>query len=176
MTDPNIPEEYLDNNFDFGFTFADSDESQEAPPPPPQPTEITVEVPDAMSEQLSNIDAKLASIITMHEDSKPDFSEAVDFARLEEKIDTIVQLEQGELSQMLESQTTNIKAILDEVEERKAEVDAEYCEKLKQVEQMVLPLLYNLLKNPDKEYIYWPNRTAKIDEQIKRILAFTRGA
>ena len=174
MTDPNIPEEYLDNNFDFGFTFADSDESQEAPPPPPQPTEITVEVPDAMSEQLSNIDAKLASIITMHEDSKPDFSEAVDFARLEEKIDTIVQLEQGELSQMLESQTTNIKAILDEVEERKAEVDKEYCEKLKQVEQMVLPLLYNLLKNPDKEYIYWPKRTEIIQKQIQRILEITK--
>ena len=173
MTDPNIPEEYLDNNFDFGFTFADSDESQEAPPPP-QPTEITVEVPDAMSEQLSNIDAKLASIITMHEDSKPDFSEAVDFARLEEKIDTIVQLEQGELSQMLESQTTNIKAILDEVEERKAEVDKEYCEKLKQVEQMVLPLLYNLLKNPDKEYIYWPKRTEIIQKQIQRILEITK--
>lgn len=174
MTDPNIPEEYLDDNFDFGFTFADSDESQEAPPPPPQPTEITVEVPDAMSEQLSNIDAKLASIITMHEDSKPDFSEAVDFARLEEKIDTIVQLEQGELSQMLESQTTNIKAILDEVEERKAEVDKEYCEKLKQVEQMVLPLLYNLLKNPDKEYIYWPKRTEIIQKQIQRILEITK--
>ena len=174
MTDPNIPEEYLDNNFDFGFTFADSDESQEAPPPPPQPTEITVEVPDAMSEHLSNIDAKLASIITMHEDSKPDFSEAVDFARLEEKIDTIVQLEQGELSQMLESQTTNIKAILDEVEERKAEVDKEYCEKLKQVEQMVLPLLYNLLKNPDKEYIYWPKRTEIIQKQIQRILEITK--
>ena len=174
MTDPNIPEEYLDDNFDFGFTFADSDESQEAPPPPPQPTEITVEVPDAMAEQLSNIDAKLASIITMHEDSKPDFSEAVDFARLEEKIDTIVQLEQGELSQMLESQTTNIKAILDEVEERKAEVDKEYCEKLKQVEQMVLPLLYNLLKNPDKEYIYWPKRTEIIQKQIQRILEITK--
>ena len=174
MTDPNIPEEYLDNNFDFGFTFADSDESQEAPPPPPQPTEITVEVPDSMSEQLSNIDAKLASIITMHEDSKPDFSEAVDFARLEEKIDTIVQLEQGELSQMLESQTTNIKAILDEVEERKAEVDKEYCDKLKQVEQMVLPLLYNLLKNPDKEYIYWPKRTEIIQKQIQRILEITK--
>tara|TARA_B100002019_G_scaffold281868_1_gene286420 strand:- start:382 stop:909 length:528 start_codon:yes stop_codon:yes gene_type:complete len=174
MTDPNIPEEYLDNNFDFGFTFADSDESQEAPPPPPQPTEITVEVPDSMAEQLSNIDAKLASIITMHEDSKPDFSEAVDFARLEEKIDTIVQLEQGELSQMLESQTTNIKAILDEVEERKAEVDKEYCEKLKQVEQMVLPLLYNLLKNPDKEYIYWPKRTEIIQKQIQRILEITK--
>ena len=174
MTDPNIPEEYLDNNFDFGFTFADSDESQEAPPPPPQPTEITVEVPDSMAEQLSNIDAKLASIITMHEDSKPDFSEAVDFARLEEKIDTIVQLEQGELSQMLESQTTNIKAILDEVEERKAEVDKEYCDKLKQVEQMVLPLLYNLLKNPDKEYIYWPKRTEIIQKQIQRILEITK--
>lgn len=28
----------------------------------------------------------------------------------------------------------------------------------------VLPLLANLEKNPEKDYIYWPNRTSKIAE------------
>ncbi len=171
MTD--IPDEYLDNNYDFGFTFADSD-GDEAPPPLPPPTEITVELPEAVANQLSEIDTKLGSIITMHQESKPDFSEAVDFARLEEKIDTIVQLEQGELSQMLEGQTTNIRAIIDEVDERREALDDDYNEKIKQVEQLVMPLLYNLLKNPDKEYIYWPNRTEIIQGQIQRILEVTK--
>lgn len=170
MTD--IPDEYLNNDYDFGFTFADSD-GDDAPPPAP-PTEITVELPEALSNQLSEIDIKLGSIITMHAESKPDFTDAVDFARLEAKIDTIVQLEQGELSQMLESQTTNIQAIIDEVDERRGALDEEYNEKIKLVEQLVLPLLYNLLQNPDKEYIYWPNRTEIIQKQIQRILEVTK--
>mgnify|MGYP001388965896 CR=1 FL=1 len=169
-----IPDEYLDQNYDFGFTFADSDESQEPPPAPPQPTEITVELPDVLSDQLSEIDVKLGSIITMHQESKPDFSEAVDFARLEEKVDNLLQLEQGELAEMLEGQTTNIRAIIDEVDERRTELDEEYEEKIKKVEQLVMPLLYNLLKNPDKEYIYWPNRTEIIQTQIQKILEITK--
>lgn len=48
-------------------------------------------------------------------------------------------------------------------------------EKLVTLEQMILPLLVNLMKNPEKEYIYWPNRTDKIQEQIDRILEITRG-
>ncbi len=29
---------------------------------------------------------------------------------------------------------------------------------------MIQPLLSNLQKNPEKEYIYWPNRLAKVEE------------
>lgn len=28
----------------------------------------------------------------------------------------------------------------------------------------ILPLLENLKKNPEKDYIYWPNRTGKVEE------------
>lgn len=56
-------------------------------------------------------------------------------------------------------------------EKMKTEVTAN----LKSLEQLIMPLLVNLMKNPEKEYIYWPNRTAKIQEQIDRVLALTRG-
>ena len=46
---------------------------------------------------------------------------------------------------------------------------------LKTLEQLIMPLLVNLMKNPEKEYIYWPNRTAKIQEQIDKVLSLTRG-
>jgi len=46
--------------------------------------------------------------------------------------------------------------------------------KLLQVEALILPLLNNLKKNPDKAYIHWPNRTSIIDQQIARITAITR--
>lgn len=54
-----------------------------------------------------------------------------------------------------------------------AEVD-ETKTKLQQVEAMIMPLLRNLQKNPDKAYIHWPNRDAVIQKQIDRILAVTR--
>jgi len=46
--------------------------------------------------------------------------------------------------------------------------------KMKQIEGLVFPLLVNLKKNADKDYIYWPNRTPIIDQQIQRILGVTR--
>jgi hypothetical protein len=53
-------------------------------------------------------------------------------------------------------------------------VEAEYKAKLKAVEQLIIPLLVNLMKNPEKDYIKWPNRTAQIQKQIDKILAITR--
>ena len=54
-------------------------------------------------------------------------------------------------------------------------MEAEVKVNLKTLEQLIMPLLVNLMKNPEKEYIYWPNRTAKIQEQIDKVLTLTRG-
>ena len=50
------------------------------------------------------------------------------------------------------------------ITEVKSGADAEIKQKLASVEKMILPLLVNLMKNPEKEYIYWPKRMAKIDQ------------
>ena len=47
-------------------------------------------------------------------------------------------------------------------------------QKLQAVEKLILPLLVNLMKNPEKEYIHWPNRVPLIEKQIEKILAITR--
>jgi hypothetical protein len=60
------------------------------------------------------------------------------------------------------------------VEERKAQLTSAYKAKMASIEGLVMPLLYNLKKNPEKEYIYWPNRENKIQDQITKILAMTR--
>ena len=60
------------------------------------------------------------------------------------------------------------------ISEHKRLVEMEVSEKLKQVEDLILPLMYNLMKNPEKEYIHWPNRTPIIDNQIEKITAITR--
>jgi hypothetical protein len=61
------------------------------------------------------------------------------------------------------------------LEAERDEMEAEVKANLKTLEQLIMPLLVNLMKNPEKEYIYWPNRTAKIQEQIDKVLTLTRG-
>lgn len=62
-----------------------------------------------------------------------------------------------------------------ELEAKRDKMEAEVKVNLKTLEQLIMPLLVNLMKNPEKEYIYWPNRTAKIQEQIDKVLTLTRG-
>ena len=62
----------------------------------------------------------------------------------------------------------------DMINEHRELVQQDVVAKLKQVEDLILPLLYNLQKNPEKDYIHWPNRTAIIDKQVERIKAVTR--
>ena len=46
---------------------------------------------------------------------------------------------------------------------------------LAEAEELILPLLYKLMENEDKEYIYWPNRKAIITQQVDRVKKITRG-
>jgi hypothetical protein len=55
-----------------------------------------------------------------------------------------------------------------------AAIEEKYKSKLKEVEALIMPLLSNLKKNPDKAYIHWPNRTSIIDKQIEKIIKITR--
>ena len=49
--------------------------------------------------------------------------------------------------------------------------------KMEKVEKLVLPILYNLKKNPERDYIVWDGakRIAACEAQIQRILEVTRG-
>ena len=54
-------------------------------------------------------------------------------------------------------------------------LEDKYKAKMKEVEGLILPLLYNLMKNPEKAYIKWEGRDVIIKKQIEKILAVTRG-
>jgi hypothetical protein len=85
---------------------------------------------------------------------------SVSLQRVEDKLDSVIALyNDGKLGLTAE----------------RIAMQTEVKSKLKELEQLVVPLLVNLMKNPEKEYIYWPNRTDKIKEQIDRVLALTRG-
>lgn len=76
---------------------------------------------------------------------------------------------QSKIDSLLDAQEKTLQAAYSEALETK------YQAKLKEVEGLILPLLYNLMKNPDKPIINWPNREAVIKKQIEKIQAVTRG-
>lgn len=55
---------------------------------------------------------------------------------------------------------------LDAVQQaQKVAVEAEgAADKLNELYNAMIPLLSNLKKNPDKDYIYWPNRIEKVEQ------------
>jgi len=75
---------------------------------------------------------------------------------LEEKIDKLIAIREGDDSQM-------------DILQKKHKED------LLKVEKMIMPLLYNLMKNPEDVYIKWPNRKEIIQKQINKIVVITRG-
>ena len=48
-------------------------------------------------------------------------------------------------------------------------------EKIDKLYNAIIPLLTNLKKNPEKEYILWPNRTEKIEQFEDHIQAIYQG-
>lgn len=157
-----------DTEFDFGFTAVDEEElaglTPIVQPPPPQPT-VSGDTISALQAKLNDLDAKIVAL-------KPASSSHL--ARVEEKVDRVLNMELGELNASVQAQGESLSAVLDEVEERANAVRDECKTKLLEVEGMILPLLTNLMKNPQKEYIHWPGRAEKIQAQIDRITKATR--
>tara|TARA_Y100001937_G_scaffold55310_2_gene76243 strand:+ start:1380 stop:1646 length:267 start_codon:yes stop_codon:yes gene_type:complete len=61
-----------------------------------------------------------------------------------------------------ESELEAVQEISTKASSTEAEVKA-LEDKLNNLYNAILPLLTNLKKNPEKEYILWPNRTEKIE-------------
>jgi hypothetical protein len=51
----------------------------------------------------------------------------------------------------------------------------EMQDKLHALRDMIMPLLNNLAKDPQKEYILWPDRATKIQAFIKKVNQFVDG-
>ena len=61
-----------------------------------------------------------------------------------------------------------------DTDEYKALIEKDVKDKLVAVEKLILPLLVNLMKNPEKDTIKWPDRAPIIEKQIEKILTITR--
>lgn len=173
-------EDYFNSDIDFGFTAVDAQdvEGDDVPPPPSTQevvSEVSSELLSTLDESIAKIESKLNALLLRNDEDEPGIDSSVDFSRIEGKLDQILAMENQELLTAVNEQGDNIRAVIDEVEERKKQLNEQYIVRMREVEKLIMPLLYHLKKNPDKEYIYWPDRTEKIDVQISKILHLTRG-
>lgn len=85
---------------------------------------------------------------------------------LDTKIDLLTKLVSNSLEE-LNDHKENLSSI-------EATTELDYKDRLLECEKLILPLLQNLMKNEDKEYIYWPNRKVIIQSQIDRLQKITK--
>ena len=62
----------------------------------------------------------------------------------------------------------------EDIDKHKDKLNKEYERQMKEVEDLIIPLLNNLAKSSTNEYIYWPNRREILEKHIEKITAHTR--
>ena len=133
---------------DFGFTAVDQDELKTK-------TGEDASIGKEVADQLKAVAASSAGQ-----------ANSAQIDALDSKVDLLEKLVSNALGE-LDDHKENLEAI-----DTKKELD--YKDRLLECEKLILPLLQNLMKNEDKEYIYWPNRKAIITSQIERLQKVTR--
>ena len=132
---------------DFGFTAVDQDELVSK-------TGETAAVNEEVAKQLKEVAKSSASSVS-----------SAQVEGLESKIDLISRNLSSALSE-LDEHKENL-SLMDSKQELK------YQDTIIEMKKLILPLLQNLMKNDEKEYIYWPNRKPIIQQQIDRIEKIT---
>ena len=172
--------DYTNNSEDFGFTAMDAAELAVKSPQSfvtqPSTQEVVSDVSNTFKKNIENIESRLTEIMQKiaNISNFSSLPQKTDLLRIEEKIDKTLNIELKQLSTDIGQSENNIRSIIDEVEERKQNLYEIYKNKMMEIEKLILPLCYNLMKNPQKEYIYWPNRVDALNKQISKIIFLTK--
>ena len=132
---------------DFGFTAVDQDELKTK-------TGEDASIGKEVADQLKAVATSAGQ------------ANSAQIENLDTKVDLLSKLISNSLSE-LDDHKDNLSSI-----DTKKELD--FKDKLIDCEKLILPLLQNLMKNEEKEYIYWPNRRAIIQSQIDRLQKITK--
>ena len=133
---------------DFGFTAVDQDELK------------------TKTGEDASIGKEVAEKVEAVAKSSAGQANSAQIEELDSKIDMLSKLVSKSLNE-LDDHKENLTSI-----DSKKELD--FKDRLIECEKLILPLLQNLMKNEEKEYIYWPNRKAIIQQQIDRLQKITR--
>ena len=165
------------DDFDFGFSAVSTEEFKktqtDTEPSQESSSSVSSEEFDELSKKIDSI-SSLIKTLGDKEDTSLFDETGEKISRLEGKVDKILAMESSQVANALNEQGSSIRAVIDEVEERKGELNEKFVGKLKELESLVIPMLNGLMKNADKEYIYWPDRTPILEKQIEKVYSITR--
>jgi len=162
------------DDFDFGFSAVSTEEfTKSQTTTEVQPSAVSSDEFDELKKKMDSI-TSLIQTLGDKEDTSLFDETGEKITRLETKVDKILAMESSQVASALEEQGSSIRAVIDEVEERKGELNEKFSGKLKELESLVIPMLKGLMKNADKEYIYWPDRTPILEKQIEKVYSITR--
>ena len=162
------------DDFDFGFSAVSTEEfTKSQTTTEVQPSAVSSDEFDELKKKMDSI-TSLIQALGDKEDTSLFDETGEKITRLETKVDKILAMESSQVASALEEQGSSIRAVIDEVEERKGELNEKFSGRLKELESLVIPMLKGLMKNADKEYIYWPNRTPILEKQIEKVYSITR--
>ena len=106
------------------------------------------------------------------EESKKHVEKLVDIGDKQVGLDVKLNTLEEKLNQVL---AVAEKKYDDRLAEKESELEKNNEVKYRQIEQLILPLLFNLAKSADEPYIHWPNRKQIVETQITKIMEITRG-
>ncbi len=117
--------------------------------------------------------ADVAATVTAEPPDLSPILEKMDF--MDKDIQKILKMEQLEAVQSLQQSTSDMTAVVKEIEERKKDLNKTFKARMLAVEKLIIPLIDNLQKDGNtKEYIRWPNRIPILETQKSKILQVTR--
>ena len=136
-------------DLDFGFTAVDQDELVTK-------TGEAAAIQEKIAEDLKQVAESSKSAVNVKQ-----------IEELDSKVDVLTKVVSSALDELDDAKTSMGSSTDVAVSKLKSS--------LAEAEELILPLLYKLMENEDKEYIYWPNRKAIINQQIDRVKKVTRG-
>ena len=136
-------------DLDFGFTAVDQDEL------------VT------KTGESAAIQEKIAEDLKKVAESSGSGASSKQLEELDSKVDVLTKVVSSALDELDDAKTSMGSSTDVAVSKLKSS--------LAEAEELILPLLYKLMENEDKEYIYCPNRKAIITQQVDRVKKITRG-
>jgi len=59
----------------------------------------------------------------------------------------------------------------EQIQKQVSATEQTYADKLDRVQAIVVPFMQNLMRDPEKVMIRWPNRAEVVEKQLKKILS-----
>ena len=119
------------DDFDFGFSAVSTEEfTKSQTTTEVQPSAVSSDEFDELKKKMDSI-TSLIQALGDKEDTSLFDETGEKITRLETKVDKILEIESTQIASALSEQGSSIRAVIDEVEERKGELNEKFAAKLK---------------------------------------------